>query len=354
MRALERHTAGAQQTAGRQRFEGATQSVLIITRREQVALALSRCMSGYRVAHATTIEHALASGLEETFDLVVAHIEVADTAVLDGLEILRAYDPDLSVVLYTVAMPPAALAGVAASLGVLDVLTEPPTKAFLQRLLHQGTNERYAAAMHAAESPTSRVHARPESTGRAARGEDLTFHPVVDPHTQRVTAFVARGARALAGRAFTDRIASLFVDVSAAELFDGALLRDAALLAIANQVVLQVRLDDAALRDVDLLRHLASLRRVGYRLALVESPVRQYVDLPPIEPDFLVLDARLTRRIDTSRGRQAIVRALVEKGHALDALVMAVGVSSREERAALVDAQCDLVQGPLVDRRRAR
>lgn len=89
------------------------------------------------------------------------------------------------------------------------------------------------------------------------------------------------------------------------------------------------------------------LRAMGLRLALDDvgsGPV-------PLEPlregpvDFLKIDPVLVRDLSRSDPKAALIRGMVELGHALDAAVVAEGVESEDELLVLSAVSCDYAQG---------
>ena len=70
--------------------------------------------------------------------------------------------------------------------------------------------------------------------------------------------------------------------------------------------------------------------------------------LAEFQPDVLKLDMDLIRDIDQSRARRAIVESIVKLAHALDIAVIAEGVETHAELAALRSAGVRLTQGYLL------
>ena len=340
----------ARRTAGRPRFSGSSRRVLIAM--EDVALAqeLAREMAGYHVEHISPSSGAVGRPLEQRLDLVIAKGNADDSALFDQLEIMRAYDPGLPIVL--LADGPLSLFAMeaATTLGLLDYLDEAPTPDQIHRLLRQATNARSADV----------------DEGLVARELDLSMPSVVldrivEPHLRQVTGYFARisngatdrpfiGVHELARRAFEMAPfgTSVFLELSAEDLLAEVVYVDAMVMQRAHDIVLCVRADDEVLRSPDLGHRARRLRAAGFRIAIIDASARQLGELDDLAPDFVTIDHRFTRGVEGSRGRLAIVAAWVAKAHALEALVLARGVSNVEQRNALMDAGCDLVQGPLV------
>jgi len=158
-----------------------------------------------------------------------------------------------------------------------------------------------------------------------------------------VTAFASAPADAL-----------LFVDIHPSELVEGDLYSPGPELArIAERVVLQVRAK--GLVTTDLSARASVLRFVGFRLAIADLDAGQSIaQISDLSPDFVKIDARLVRGVNESAARRRIVAALISMCKALDAVAVGEGVSTAEERDALVEAGCTIVQGPLMLRHAAR
>lgn len=92
---------------------------------------------------------------------------------------------------------------------------------------------------------------------------------------------------------------------------------------------------------------LAPLRQAGLRLA-VDDAGAGYSSLQHIfrlRPDFIKFDMSLTRGIDTDLVRQALVGALVGFSHETDSTIVAEGVETAAELAALRTLGVPLAQG---------
>jgi EAL domain-containing protein (putative c-di-GMP-specific phosphodiesterase class I)/ActR/RegA family two-component response regulator len=162
-----------------------------------------------------------------------------------------------------------------------------------------------------------------------------------------------RRVRDLAVRAFVNAPpdALLFVDVHPSDLLDGDLYSPEPPLArIADRVVLQVRARGLAMADLG--ARASVLRFVGFRLAIADLDAGQacLAQIADLAPEFVKIDARLVKGLDGSLGRRRLVSALVSMCRSLDAVSIAEGVSTAEEREALLSAGCNVVQGPIAAR----
>lgn len=145
--------------------------------------------------------------------------------------------------------------------------------------------------------------------------------------------------------------ALLFVDVHPSDLMDGDLYSPEPPLArIADRVVLQVHARGLAMADLS--ARASVLRFVGFRLAVADLDAGQSClsQIADLSPEFVKIDARLIRGMDRSAGRCRLVSALVSMCRTLDAVSIAEGVSTAEEREALLEAGCTVVQGAIAAR----
>jgi EAL domain-containing protein (putative c-di-GMP-specific phosphodiesterase class I) len=371
----------------RQRAAG---TVLLVEDDEVFARGVTRLMQldGYRVVHVTNGADALAHVTRGGFDAVISDLHLAGASGVDVLDIIRTYDPDVPLILLT-GSPTMETAIEAVNLGVLEYLVKPASREQLARVLARATTARKRALLRreaAAEGPESDGHA-PCSTIRATFDRALAslmvaLEPVVDPRSKVVIGFAARigsaepalenegalvvaadrlgclqdlrrRARDLAVRAFADAPPSalLFVDVHQSDLLDSELYSsDPPIARIAERVVLQVRGKGLNLGMEDLAARASVLRFLGFRLAFsdLDEGHASLSQIAELSPEFLKIDTHLVRGIERAPARQRIVAAFVSMAHALDAKTIAEGVTSAEERDALVLAGCDFVQGALV------
>jgi len=162
-----------------------------------------------------------------------------------------------------------------------------------------------------------------------------------------------RRVRDLAVRAFASAPpdALLFVDIHRSDLLDGDLYSPEPPLArIAERVVLQVRARGLAMADLG--ARASVLRFVGFRIAIADLDAGQacLAQMADLAPEFVKIDAGLVKGLDGSLGRRRLVSALVSMCRSLDAVSIAEGVSTAEERDALLSAGCNVVQGAIAAR----
>jgi diguanylate cyclase (GGDEF)-like protein len=144
--------------------------------------------------------------------------------------------------------------------------------------------------------------------------------------------------------------ALLFVNASPVALADPALF--ALRSSLPERLVLEVT-EQAAVDDYDVLKaHLEPWTASRARLAIDDtgagfSSLRHVVEL---SPDFLKLDRTLVQEVDKDSTRQALIRALVAFAREVGTSVIAEGVETAGELAALVAAEVPLAQGYLLGR----
>ena len=142
----------------------------------------------------------------------------------------------------------------------------------------------------------------------------------------------------------------LFVNLHTQDLLDEDLFdRDSALARIAGRVVLEIT-ERASLHQVrDVASRIARLREMGFRLA-VDDLGAGYAGLTSfaqLEPEVVKLDMALVRGVHLQPTKLTLVRTMITMCRELGMQVVAEGIETPEEREAIVDAGCDLLQGYL-------
>jgi EAL domain-containing protein (putative c-di-GMP-specific phosphodiesterase class I) len=140
----------------------------------------------------------------------------------------------------------------------------------------------------------------------------------------------------------------VFVNLHPRDLLDDALYSpQAPLSAVASRVVLEIT-ERAALDDVgDVIGRIARLRKLGFRVALDDLGAG-YAGLgsfAQLEPDIVKFDMSLVRDVHLSHTKQRLIDSMTRLFVELGIGVIAEGVETVEERAALSEAGCDLLQG---------
>jgi EAL domain-containing protein (putative c-di-GMP-specific phosphodiesterase class I) len=350
-------------------------------------------IEGYHVVHVTTAAEAIERVMKGSFDAVISDLNLGGVSGVDVLNVVRAYDPDVPMILLT-GSPTMETAIEAVNLGVLEYLVKPATREQMVRALGRATTTRRRANHRREAQSMTPVASKPTmpvptdgmraTFDRALATLGVSLEPVVQPRSRDVVGFAARvrsseptleteaalvvaaerldrlqdlrrRARDLAVKAFADAPPGslLFVDVHQSDLMDGDLYSsDPPLARIAERVVLQVRGRAASMGIEDLAARASVLRFLGFRIAITDLDEGQAClsQIAELAPEFVKIDARLVRGIDTAPSRRRIVAALISMCTALDSKAVAEGVATAEERDALVVVGCDLVQGSLVAR----
>jgi len=142
----------------------------------------------------------------------------------------------------------------------------------------------------------------------------------------------------------------LFVNLHTQDLLDDDLFDpDRPLALIASRVVLEIT-ERASLHQVrDVASRIARLREMGFRLA-VDDLGAGYAGLTSfaqLEPEVVKLDMALVRGVHLQPTKLTLVRTMISMCRELGMLVVAEGIETPEERDAIVEAGCDLLQGYL-------
>jgi EAL domain-containing protein (putative c-di-GMP-specific phosphodiesterase class I) len=91
---------------------------------------------------------------------------------------------------------------------------------------------------------------------------------------------------------------------------------------------------------------------MGFRLAIDDlgAGYAAMWAVAMLEPEVVKLDMSLVRNVHENKTKWHIVRHLVAMAHDSGALVVAEGVETDRERQALVELNCDFLQGYLIGR----
>jgi len=154
----------------------------------------------------------------------------------------------------------------------------------------------------------------------------------------------------------TQAPAYVSVNLSRAQLRSGTLLADVkAALAAAQLEPYALRLEiteSLAMQDEAALAVLHQLRDAGVKLALDDfgTGYSSLASLDQFPIDMVKIDRSFVNRMVGSRYKAALVRSTAEVGAALDLIVVAEGVETEEQAAALLQQQCRFGQGYLFSR----
>ena len=140
----------------------------------------------------------------------------------------------------------------------------------------------------------------------------------------------------------------LFMNVDATDLEERELCaEDNPLVNTTRDIVLEITERQSLTFDQELLGRLASLRDLGYRVAVDDlgSGFSGLNSLVSIMPDFVKLDRELMCRIDKSPTKQRLVKALTLFCEHSNIEVIAEGIETTGERDTAVELGCPLLQG---------
>lgn len=337
------------------------------------------------------LEHIAATS--EPFDCVVSDVNMPGTSGLALLDQIRERDDDIPVVLVT-GDPSLYSAMVALNHGAVSYLTKPFDPDALAEAVARAARrhglarmQRKAAALLDLGGTPAAVEDRADLEARfdqAIAHLWMAFQPIVEVTTGRIVAYeallrteepslrrpdlflgvaerlgrvqeVGRMVRAAVARAAADapRGADLFVNLHGVELNDEQLFAPTSPLAkLADRVVLEITERVALDRVADAPTRVAMLRKLGYRIAVDDlgAGYAGLASLAALEPEVIKLDLSLIRGIDQHPTKRRVVGAMGTLCRELGGRVVAEGVETEAERAAVADAGIDLMQGYLFAR----
>jgi EAL domain-containing protein (putative c-di-GMP-specific phosphodiesterase class I)/ActR/RegA family two-component response regulator len=325
------------------------------------------------------------------FDAVLSDIMLPGISGVDLVRLVHERDADLPVVLMTAAGTLSSAVG-ALEHGAIRYLLKPVPPADLCKAAEAAVGLRRIARVkrrayqllgHVAEKETERAELDARLT-RAIDSLHMAYQPIVSWSERRAhahealvrtqeptlrrpdqlfTAAIELGRLQDLSRAIRRSVARLvvrtrhegciFVNLHPRDLLDEELYSATAPLSqLARQVVLEIT-ERANLEEVsDLRARLATLRRMGYRLA-VDDLGAGYAGLTSfacLEPDVVKLDMSLIRSVDTEVTKQKLVQSMIRLCRELSMQVVAEGVETASERDTLTALGCDLLQGYLFAR----
>ncbi|NUO54544.1 MAG: EAL domain-containing response regulator [Polyangiaceae bacterium] len=369
-------------------LQGSRTKVLLVDDSAPVALALARHLSraGFIAETYSDARSALSRIALGDIRVVVSDISMPEMSGIELLKQIRERDQDLPVVLIT-ASPDIESATGAVDFGAFRYLTKPIEHEALISTVRQ------AAKLH--ELAIARRDALAEQSAQQSRSVDreslevclrravdalwMAYQPIVRavdgstfgyeallrsdepalPHPGAILDAATRlNALPALGRAVRARVASdmlgadpawrFFVNLHPSDLSDLEEQGSACPLDIsASRVVLEVT-ERAAIETVnDVKRKIARLRQRGYAVA-VDDLGAGYAGLSSfvhLEPEFVKLDMALVRDAHKSSVKARLIRSIASVCRDLGMLVVAEGVETVEERDALIEYGCDLLQG---------
>jgi EAL domain-containing protein (putative c-di-GMP-specific phosphodiesterase class I) len=354
-----------------------------------VGRALKKC--GYELTTASNGQDAVRMVRDGDFDVVVSDIAMPGMNGIQFLREVRAHDVHVPVVLMTGA-PAVSTAVQALELGAFRYLTKPVGVRDVARVIDKACRmHRMARAkQQAAELLGQSGGLGADRAGleasfeRAMESLWIAYQPIVSSATRTVFGYEAlvRSSEAslphpgalldaaerldqldLLGRAIRERAAApmagapergvLFVNLHVRDLVDPMLTwSESALSKIAERVVLEVT-ERASLDEVkDARVRVAALREMGFRIA-IDDLGAGYAGLTSfalLEPEIVKLDMTLVRDVHVSQTKHRVIRSMTGLAHDMGMLVVAEGIECAQERDALIELHCDLLQGFLFAR----
>ena len=356
--------------------------------------AVIRAYSGALGRHGITVETAhngrqaaervKAGGVE----VVVSDISMPEMTGIEFLKAVRAHDLDVPVILMT-GEPEIQSAVMAVEYGAFRYLAKPVLANELMEHVNRAARLHKMARLkrQALELPGGygkKLGERAALELRFSWGVDLlwmAFQPIVGWKGQGVFGYEAllRSDEPLMrnpsdmldaaerlerlrelGRAVRKHVAlaagdappnvKLFVNLHSADLSDPELYdQESPLSKIASRVVLEIT-ERASLCGVkNVAASVARLKALGFQIAIDDlgAGYAGLTSFAQLEPEIVKLDMSLVRGVDSDARRQSIVRSMKQLSDELGILVVAEGVETAGERAALTDIGCDLLQGYL-------
>jgi EAL domain-containing protein (putative c-di-GMP-specific phosphodiesterase class I) len=343
---------------------------------------------GYEVDTCYDGEAAAEAVRAQAYDVVITDLEMPRLGGLGLIERIRSYDQDVPVVLVT-GNPTLETAIAAVERGALRYVPKPVDGARLRSIVTDAVRlHRLARARRDALDVVAKTEALAFDRDTLSAGFDralgslwMAYQPIVAwsrrevygyeallrsrepslPHPGAILDAAERLDRLNAlGRTIRERApepaarmpdgAMLFVNLHTRDLLDDDLFDAGRPLArMADKVVLEIT-ERASLHQVrDLQSRLARLREMGFRLA-VDDLGAGYAGLTSfaqLEPEVVKLDMALVRNVHQQPTKLTLVRTMIAMCRELGMAVVAEGIETPEERDAIVDAGCDLLQGYL-------
>jgi EAL domain-containing protein (putative c-di-GMP-specific phosphodiesterase class I) len=363
--------------------------VLLVDDDERVLSSYARILqrAGFIVEQIADGQAAHVALATQHFDLVVSDVGLSGMNGVDVLRCARGRDADLPVVLMTGSAELTSAVG-AIEHGALRYLIKPIDPAVLCKTAEDAVRLRRAAAakrrafeVYSARGKAAQTSELASCFDQALQSLNMAFQPIVQCSERRVFAYEAlvrtrepslprpdqlfAAAEQLGrlldlGRIIRARVAGamsgssrpgcVFVNLHPLDLMDDELLSpDSPLSRFASSIVLEVT-ERASLGCVDELRaRLATLRRLGFRLAIDDlgAGYSGLASFAQVEPEVVKLDMSLVRDVDRMPMKQKLVRSMVTLCSDMGMQVVAEGVETAGERDELVKAGCNLFQGYL-------
>lgn len=353
--------------------------VLVVDDQEFLREVLAEFLevAGYEVRVAEDGQAAMTELKETTFDVVVTDLEMPK---IDGLSLVKEIN----------RTNPGAITIVMTGYGTVETALEAMKHGASEYIEKPFTVEQVVASVNAAvrnhrsgrprsSADNVRLQVLEEAFERVLDEVRVVYHPIVDARTARVFGYEALmrsrdpllssppavlGAaeqldrisdlgrvlreRAVEGFARAPGNTLLFFNLHPFELQDPALYDPTAPLSnMANRVVLEIT-ERAPLDGMDdAVDRVSELRQMGYRIAIDDlgagyAGLNSFAEL---EPEIIKLDMSLVREVHERKTKQRVIRSMQSLARDLNMRVVAEGVETAQERDALLELGCDLLQG---------
>ncbi len=316
------------------------------------------------------------------FDCVVSDVNMPEMDGFALIAAIRQHDDDLPVLLMT-GDPSLDGAVRAIDTGAVSYLSKPFDHETLAAAVARAARRHGVARMRRRATSEHDAHDTAQRFDAALARSWMAFQPIFDVTAHRTFAYEAlvrtdeeslkradvliataerlgrihdlgrtvRTAVARAAPGIPDD-ALIFVNVHGLELTDEDLFSDSCALApLAPRVVLEIT-ERIGLDEVAGPARVEMLRRRGYRIAVDDlgAGYAALGALATLEPEVVKLDMSLIRDIDVHATKRRVVGAINTLCRELGSRVVAEGVETPSELAAVREVGIELVQGYLLAR----
>jgi len=362
--------------------------ILVVDDEDALRRAYARTLeeAGFEVAQAATGQEALGLLGSRGFDTIVSDITMPGMTGVELLRAVRQHDRDVPVILVT-GNPSVDSATQAVEHGALRYLVKPIGKGVLAETVERAVKLQRVARLkrEAAEylgNEEKLTGDRADLEVSLARGLEtlwMAYQPIVDPASQRISAYEALvrtreptlphpgvlfsvaerlGRVHDVGRAIRQSVgntlltspvdADIFINLHSADLLDESLFAsDSPLAPYARRIVLEITERVALGAASDVPERIRRLRALGFRIA-IDDLGAGYAGLSYfalLSPDVVKLDMSLVRNMDASPIKQKLVGSMTSLCRELGMRVVAEGVETAAERDTLIGLGADLLQG---------
>jgi len=321
-------------------------------------------------------------GGREFFDCIVTDVNMPELTGFDLIDAIRKLDDDLPVLMMT-GDPSLDGAVRAIETGAVSYLTKPFDQETLASGVARAARRHGVARMRRRAEILAQQVLEPEVADLAERFQRaldqawMAYQPIVDLAHKKVFAYEAlvrteepsmrrpdvliAAAERLGrihdlGRTVRAAVAQrasevppdvlLFVNVHGLELTDEDLYTTSPLVAIAPRIVLEIT-ERIGLDTVSGPARAAALRKLGFQIAVDDlgAGYAALGALASLEPEIVKLDMSLVRDLERHVTKRRVVGAMATLVRELGGRVVAEGVETEAERAAVAECGVDLMQG---------